>query len=592
MIVYPRARERFQMASNSTPASNGPRLRTACDACQAYKVKCSRGKPSCWRCSENGTPCVYSPLRRTGRPPKRASTVRPSGRDGKTSDSASNRPSRQENEARAHESPAQPGERQPPWITPQPSPPSQLFRQEQSERDAARVTTSGPGGALFPSASGEAMEGTTVSSQIQDNQANSRPEDDRAFQGSMNDLPADDFSLDTSSLGLDMTFDNSDLLPAMLDFDPSDSNAGLLASEAAAYAPQADGSRAYEASRPNVATNRERLLSANFAFHTDILLGESSTDQLPTSPISPRASSTSSCNVASNGATGQINFLPLDDNIHTPTSCPLPTFWDLNTFAPAQTPRQARAYSIGGGIRTDPNHGREASMQVCTCYQALSTFLGKTGVYDSGDEGDDCVSLDTLLELNREIQATAQSVLHCRRCMKMSNSQNIFMLIYMALDNLLHLFEKQQLTKWHATPVATKLVLPEQTIYPPRRPTVTTMTAWRGSNMAPAGHHKVPGNGPQAGSTAGFDGSRVWAQYPDCEKPLAIGSYVVDESVKATFLSQLVLKFIGDLLTILSELNTQSADFLRGANSKIAKDKAIDIHRRAIFLRGRLRLGI
>lgn len=49
---------------------NGTRLRTSCDACQNLKVKCSQDKPSCRRCVKNGLDCVYSPLRRMGRPRK------------------------------------------------------------------------------------------------------------------------------------------------------------------------------------------------------------------------------------------------------------------------------------------------------------------------------------------------------------------------------------------------------------------------------------------------------------------------------------------------------------------------------------------
>ncbi|KAF2703140.1 hypothetical protein K504DRAFT_184752 [Pleomassaria siparia CBS 279.74] len=48
--------------------TNRTRLRTSCDACQNLKVKCSQDKPSCRRCSKNGLDCVYSPLRRMGRP--------------------------------------------------------------------------------------------------------------------------------------------------------------------------------------------------------------------------------------------------------------------------------------------------------------------------------------------------------------------------------------------------------------------------------------------------------------------------------------------------------------------------------------------
>jgi len=50
------------------------RVRTACDGCQKSKVKCSRGKPKCWRCSHNGEPCVYSLFRKIGRPPKQVAS--------------------------------------------------------------------------------------------------------------------------------------------------------------------------------------------------------------------------------------------------------------------------------------------------------------------------------------------------------------------------------------------------------------------------------------------------------------------------------------------------------------------------------------
>lgn len=56
-------------------AGTATRLRTSCDACQNVKMKCSQDKPSCHRCRKNGLACVYSPLRRMGRP--RTKTRRP-----------------------------------------------------------------------------------------------------------------------------------------------------------------------------------------------------------------------------------------------------------------------------------------------------------------------------------------------------------------------------------------------------------------------------------------------------------------------------------------------------------------------------------
>ncbi|KAI0967142.1 hypothetical protein F4678DRAFT_446666 [Xylaria arbuscula] len=46
------------------------RLRASCDECQALKVRCSQEKPACSRCLKFRAPCVYSPLRRMGRPKK------------------------------------------------------------------------------------------------------------------------------------------------------------------------------------------------------------------------------------------------------------------------------------------------------------------------------------------------------------------------------------------------------------------------------------------------------------------------------------------------------------------------------------------
>lgn len=53
---------------------NMQRVRTACDRCQGSKVRCSRGKPACWRCYQNGQQCVYSPFRKIGRPSKQVAS--------------------------------------------------------------------------------------------------------------------------------------------------------------------------------------------------------------------------------------------------------------------------------------------------------------------------------------------------------------------------------------------------------------------------------------------------------------------------------------------------------------------------------------
>ncbi|KAL4914820.1 hypothetical protein BDW62DRAFT_219777 [Aspergillus aurantiobrunneus] len=73
-------------SSQPAPAGAWERLRKSCDACQDAKVKCTQHKPSCHRCLRYRQPCVYSPQRRTGRPPKRPS---PSSRKGPNANNAS-----------------------------------------------------------------------------------------------------------------------------------------------------------------------------------------------------------------------------------------------------------------------------------------------------------------------------------------------------------------------------------------------------------------------------------------------------------------------------------------------------------------------
>ncbi|KAI0438613.1 hypothetical protein F4803DRAFT_565143 [Xylaria telfairii] len=49
-------------------------FRQSCDKCQDSKIRCSRDKPSCKGCAQKRLRCVYSPLRRPGRPKKLVSS--------------------------------------------------------------------------------------------------------------------------------------------------------------------------------------------------------------------------------------------------------------------------------------------------------------------------------------------------------------------------------------------------------------------------------------------------------------------------------------------------------------------------------------
>ncbi|KAI2620265.1 hypothetical protein GGS26DRAFT_308215 [Hypomontagnella submonticulosa] len=58
------------MAASSSDASEPVKYRTSCDRCQNIKLRCSQEKPACKRCASKGFHCVYSPVRRMGRPKK------------------------------------------------------------------------------------------------------------------------------------------------------------------------------------------------------------------------------------------------------------------------------------------------------------------------------------------------------------------------------------------------------------------------------------------------------------------------------------------------------------------------------------------
>ncbi|KAI1474439.1 hypothetical protein K445DRAFT_27742 [Daldinia sp. EC12] len=58
------------MAASPLPHHKPVKYRTSCDRCQNIKLRCSQDKPSCKRCISKGVRCIYSPLRRMGRPKK------------------------------------------------------------------------------------------------------------------------------------------------------------------------------------------------------------------------------------------------------------------------------------------------------------------------------------------------------------------------------------------------------------------------------------------------------------------------------------------------------------------------------------------
>ena len=59
-------RQACNVASALKPETR--KLRASCDKCYLAKIRCSKGTPTCSRCSSHGFSCQYSPSQRIGKP--------------------------------------------------------------------------------------------------------------------------------------------------------------------------------------------------------------------------------------------------------------------------------------------------------------------------------------------------------------------------------------------------------------------------------------------------------------------------------------------------------------------------------------------
>lgn len=167
------------------------------------------------------------------------------------------------------------------------------------------------------------------------------------------------------------------------------------------------------------------------------------------------------------------------------------------------------------------------------CYRALSEIMFRLN--GKGDEGED-MSLEKLLAFDRDLQFTAGRALACRPCMENQNNHPMIILAFMALDNLLSLFEKQRdaASQGNALPDTPQLL--------------------------------------------------------QLEKTLVVGNFTVEDRVKALILRQLVLLVLENLGSVLSQLEMRVDLISRGVHRRMAVEMADDIRRRASLLRGWLQL--
>lgn len=439
------------------PAGKTPGLRTSCDRCQVAKVRCSRSKPACWRCSQSGQECVYSPLKRTGRPRKHSGC-----------------PTVFENRGNAN-------------LHAQNNPDTQVTQQRLDGRKAN-----------VDSISNGQWQATGLPQEEQN---------DPIYDWNTCDLDVRDATLDG--------FDRLDPNPAVGDIPwPRD------VSDGSNFSWNAGGTNDWTTSEV-ASPDFSALLLPSAKFPGDGLPS-------PFRETEPGVSSMTSSNLLCDLPVPQLlprtNLLRTDfqstDRAISQWRIPKPP----GAFEPENIVPQEVAHLESHPCCRSKNQ----------CYEALSGVLFHLN--DKALESEH-VYLDELLGLDRDLQRTAKRALACQYCMESHNGHTTIMLVFMALDSIVSLFEKQR----DAAPVQSSI-------------------------------SETP-------------------QFLQLAKALVVGNFMVENRVKNILLRQLVLGFLDNLGSILSQVERRVGIVSRGVYRRMADEMADDMRRRASLLRGWIHLS-
>ncbi|OAA58782.1 C6 zinc finger domain protein [Cordyceps fumosorosea ARSEF 2679] len=413
------------MTSQFPTEGAGPKLRTSCDRCQLSKVRCSRGKPSCWRCSQSGVECVYSPLRKTGRPPKNS--------DG-SSGSCSPRHQRRDKSAARRGS-------------------SNTARSDSPRRGSVqrgRPPLPQEGGAGRHShASAHSLyrrNDTSVTGPVwhtgMDAMVSREPSMEHAALLSlpMMQVGGNFSSLSVADLVPDINMWTMHSMPE-LDLHDAHADAGLQ--------PLAGTHSDEEASQfLGGAMLTPLTTAAQDTHHGTGYHGLQAREGGFFSSLESSAVASS----ADDGATTGTYF-----PIQTPvTSSPSYTTTSHTSSTPISPDERRRP----------EKPPRSCARDDATCHRALSDMLIKLGDLDPGTTGgsgndgrrETLPSLEALLGIERELRGRARAAMGCRRCVDRPSGQNLVMVTAMALDSLLVLFERQGRREEEGEPAADRVV--------------------------------------------------------------------------------------------------------------------------------------
>jgi len=490
------------------------KVRASCDRCQASKVRCSRTKPSCWRCTQGGHACIYGPYRRIGRPPKHQTTK------------ATNN----------HKSS--------PNAAPSPATPSREGEDGHGIGDDSVESR-------FPD----------VDDPIDANTLRFTGNEDHVTMTMSEASPLRALAAETSSNEMASTID------AMLGIEAVDSESwdatlsSFFLSQITPLLPPL----------PLQNSQSSPPYSGSGSSTADALWPEAtlpiSIDSHPAATESPIPN-----DWFGTGIIAQPTPAPSSS-----ASQRRPSFWQRPS-ASVLNPRGAAtdgstipsawrpALNDGAKMDTIPSGHMAQANSRCAgdCYATLSAQLVSLGALDPTETTP--VPFDVLLSAQSAAQEAQTRTLECERCMRGANAQTTLLLLTMAVEKLVALFEA-----W----------------YEDQGDQSQSSDGVLERDVEPAAHSVPPGSGRVGVEGCGKRGGHM------NDKLLLAGSFVVEaHGVKAAFLTHLLGLRLDRLGGMVAELERRVEDGeIKRVGARVAGEMLQDVRRRIFFLKGKVQLS-
>ena len=594
-------------------SNNGAyRMRTSCDRCQTAKMKCSRTRPACGRCLKGGHQCVYSLSKRIGRPPKSASAPeaqsQPSNRqlpDATLTLSAPEICLGQDNNTARQQPPVQghsESEQQvldhldiQQSIDSTASCLNETIIQEQingapvsggEDLDLLMQMTTGapwlPPPSAWPTNTPVPSEQIPMLESMLDMEqydvelpAISSLETNNSATGPVTGLPSPD-STHIHPAGNSISdnlssafFWEADLFGGIANQSPSmieDHTRPSISADLAAGANLGPGtfdscqSRAPSLSRGSSSAPLKRKSAVlNYDQHKQ--------RRSRTAGTSQQSRGTPTQDTASSSIVPPCSSLSLSHSLQCTLSQDESRERPLRSLTMQQR-EQAQSASQPSDPGTPMSESYDNATCTSACYSALLAQLMRLVECDGGDG----FALDGLLDLHHGLHQKKDRALQCSECMPRSTSRATLILMLNALNNLVGLFEQK------FSPLEEKggeddgYTSPSSSSLPSTWPSIATSRV----------HNTTESRSTKDEESASYSIST--------EKPLVVGSYLVEGNVKLRFLHELLSSSLERLVTLLKELEQAAHTALKNVNYKVIREMLKDLPQRIFFLRGRLAL--